>query len=338
MKLLCFAHRGEALAFLKNWEWSPLSVGNLEIYQNETAYLLITGEGMFEAMNAVSTVLGHQSDIKTVYNLGVCGRLNDSLALDQVYSIRTVYANQNHEPLFKSFTSADKKSTHDLLTYSERVTDEKLAKKLSPFAPLVDRELWSIAYAAHKAGVNFIGLKYISDNAGNLAVCELVKEKAQVASEALLDFYLLQTLTPHASKKRTLPEGFYFTYQQKIQFTQLIKKLELRSPHKNWNEYLSQNQLQKIEHEKNAKKKTALVLNALSEALNPEKMQLQEKTEKIFNPILQLGGKVLLDKNLETSHFEISFPVTKKEDLIFIKRSLDLLDYEKYERLMNGET
>ena len=148
MRLLVFAHRGEAQTFLKAGKWDSIQAPYQGLYKSEHEYLLITGEGPQNATEKTAYALGSNQEIKEVINLGIAGALDKSLELDRIYQIRTCYAQQADSPLFKSYTTDEYKEYIDCITTHERIISETSADKLRPFAQVVDREAWAIASVA----------------------------------------------------------------------------------------------------------------------------------------------------------------------------------------------
>lgn len=193
MRLLVFAHRGEAQNFLKNTEFVANSL-NLSLYKNDNHFILVSGEGIKNSLESVALCCGLiGTKIKEVLNLGIAGSLHDTIKTDSIYSIRTSYSHGSMEPRFNSYSSADQHAKVDCISASNRVVSSEDASRLKPFAKIVDRELWAIASISKRLNFPFRSYKLISDQAGVDTNCFDLKSKAKVFSETLYDFYEKET-------------------------------------------------------------------------------------------------------------------------------------------------
>lgn len=225
MKLLCFAHKKEAWAFFQKDTYilSPDFKG--ELYRGADDFILITGEGVLSTLFAVTQALSTliNADINEVLNFGVVGALDSRKKLGEIYSIRTVYAQGE----FASFTSFDEGAKTDVISSRERLADAQEAQKLLPFAPLVDRELWALAYACKQFKRPFAALKIVSDFADSGHSCQVIKEKAQEYSQALFCHWKNHPLI-HARAQNPalpLPHHFYFTTSMERLYQNLLPRL-----------------------------------------------------------------------------------------------------------------
>ena len=323
-----FVHRGEAQAFFDNNSYQSVEFIGQGLYQTHDHYLLICGEGYFEALTSVSTALA-QLEVNEVINFGVCGALNSDLKKEEVHQIRSIYAYGQTTPLFKSFTTQDSHAKIDIISSLERVKSEELKKDLSVFAPLVDRELWAIAYACQNNKIPLRAYKIISDEVADDDFCQLVKDEAPLYSQKLFAAYQDKNLTQE--NQAELPAGFYFTFSQKSQFQSLAKKCQ--SLGIDFTLFIPP----LLENEKNSKKRTQILLKQMREKINPLKKQMDEKLEKVFSPLIKIGVKVQPSKELEMSHFDFSFQIKDQTDLERLKKSLAIFDYKKYQDFINGD-
>src|SRR4051812_3931267 len=98
MHLYTFAHKGEALPFIRKRKFSNIPFSLNGLHQNpDQDLLLITGEGLQRTTERLSAVCGvYAPHIKKIFNVGVAGILDktSSLNLMDIVSIRTAY----HEP------------------------------------------------------------------------------------------------------------------------------------------------------------------------------------------------------------------------------------------------
>ena len=223
--LLTFAHRGEAQIFIREWRATPTPFFFEGLLKFEGGYILITGEGLYNALEKTSAVLGYFSEkFKEVWNLGVAGALNPAIELEKIYPLRTFYALSSMKGVeFQSFTSAWEGALTDCISSSQRILREKIADFADHFAPLIDREGWAIARASEAFKIPFFSAKITSDRCvgekQNLA--ERVRAKASFWSDQLYHFFLSSRPYGHETKntKRTWKgatpkyewEGLYFT-------------------------------------------------------------------------------------------------------------------------------
>src|SRR5690606_22308536 len=108
---------------------------------------------------------------------------DEGLNIGEIYPVRMSYLIIGEKPQFKSFKS--KNSGLDCLTSFERIISPEKAAPLKGLASLVDREAWGVAYAARSLGIDFESHKLISDVAGTIGACELIKDQATQWSEKL---------------------------------------------------------------------------------------------------------------------------------------------------------
>ena len=179
MHLITMAHLGEAQALIEEFELKKISPHHFE---NGQLILLITGEGPFEAASLTSYFLGKR-DVKQIINLGIAGSLNDKMSIGEIYSIRSLYLAIDGKPQFKSFKLAEEGV--DAITSFERILRPEKARPLSAIAQIVDREAWGVALSAKNFSIPFECAKLISDRAGEIGACELIREEAYSFSQKL---------------------------------------------------------------------------------------------------------------------------------------------------------
>ncbi len=300
MDLLVFAHRAEAQAFLKNEKWKSVATKPFSLYQseNEASYLLISGEGIENAMTATtwaSTVIG--DNLQRIINLGVCASLNEDYPIESTYLVRTSYKqNTEKEMSFRSFTTNHYSSDAlDINTVERRVLSKEEADHLDNFAPLVDREFWGVAFAANKLEVDLIGIKTVSDIAGkNENICEIVKEDAQLWSELLYD-KLQQTDNVKESVINDdilIDErfnSFHFTFSQKQQLKNLSKVIEARG--EELIEFLEHNKLFEFNEDHRPKDRATHLIRRINECLFPYDEKINSKIETIKKELSKYDKK-----------------------------------------------
>lgn len=186
MKLLTFAHQGEAQVFIKNDLYNPLQSSLQGLFKNNHQYLLVTGEGLESVkrkMNAVLTKYG--DEISLVINLGIAGALDQNLELGSIYSVRNVYTENSKQ----FFTATDIQAKYDCVSANQRVLDKNYAARLMSIAQIVDRELWACAEVCHKYEIPFSSLKIISDFTGSVTNTYQIIKNAKCFSKKLYECY-----------------------------------------------------------------------------------------------------------------------------------------------------
>lgn len=326
--LLLFAHRGEAQAFLGQ----AVSVSSsLQAYETPHYLLLVTQEGIQETTENLTWFLAEKKDqVSLIINLGVAGALQSNLNLDQIYKIKTIYA----EEQFKSFSTGS--DGLDLITAKTRVSNAELAKKLSITAPIVDREAWAMASVAKKFKKNFNCYKLISDFAGANGeenFCEMVKEKAQIYSEKLYQHFL--TLNFVSLEKPNLHfdlPGFHFTFTQQKQYEILIERLQLKgiSDHSALIGKINQLKL-------TPKEKSQELIQELTFILNPFKKEFEQKLGTVTLPLTQIGCRLKFTEHYENKHFTLSMPIENEKNLVNLQNALKEISYHEISKILDGE-
>jgi hypothetical protein len=247
MHLLTFAHKNEASSFLHYHDFKE-SAHVKNLYFDGKNYLLITGEGLWDALTSTMQSLGTLNTKNappiTVCNLGVAGALRASIKKFSLFSINTSYAFSSQDnPEFHSYTSTSASNllveSADCVSSYKRNTSIEEKNLLSPFAPLVDRELWSIAKAATSYNTNWSALKIVSDELSEENSCQLIQNLSQEFSSRLYETWrslepsLLDTkkvLNPEVDANQHLLEvlhqqSLYLTFSQKHQIFDLVARI-----------------------------------------------------------------------------------------------------------------
>lgn len=186
MKLLTFAHRGEAQYFINADNYKPVDFEFKGLFKNDESYLLITGEGLQNTSKKLSVFFSQQSiKIDKLINIGIAGALDSSLELDSIYCINKVYSEEYDQIFF----SEDSNNKINCVTAKNRVLDKEYAELLLKMAPIVDLELWACAKICSEFGIPLQSFKLISDYAGNSLTDDIIK-KVKVFSEKLYNYYL----------------------------------------------------------------------------------------------------------------------------------------------------
>lgn len=329
MHLITFAHWPEARAFTDHF--SPKRHSQYDwLYECQQIVIIITGEGIHEAISKTAFTLGLYPQITDIYNFGVAGSLDENLSLHQIKEIRTVYAFDS-KPLFKSFTLP---GTTDLVTSGERILSTEAAAPLKTMGKIVDRELWGVAFAAKEARIPLRSFKYISDMSGSLGACEVVKDLADKASLDLLQAYL--EMTPDMESETQAIPGLYMTFSQQRLLENLLKKLSIKFE-KAPSFWLQSEALKMIQEEDLfPKERTKKFLKILEKELDPFTYSLQEKMEELFSSFYHEKISISPSSQMETKDLKVTFQFGSKEELLLKTTMLKNFDFEKYYELWRG--
>jgi hypothetical protein len=332
MDLITMAHLGEAQGIIEEFN---LERKASDLFINETTVLLLTGEGPFEA--AVKTALTiHQNNITNIINLGIAGSLNSELKVGEIFPVRTLYLVQDLKPYFKTFQSSE--TGVDCLTSFERILNPEKALILKGIGHLVDREAWGIAMAAKTAGIPFKSFKLISDMAGTLGACELVKETAKELSYKLSDF-LKNHLSVNMVKEDEVDTitGFHFTFSTRHRFNTLLNKLAIKKDITSEEARALLPTKDLVNEKILPKERTALLLKWMEDKIDPVRKSLFNEKEKWEKDFIKNGFKVQTDPLWENSEITISFGIKSDEELNHKLEVLKHLSVSPFMKLMNGE-
>lgn len=341
MKLLTFAHRGEAQAFFSAYTFSPVEFFFDGLFRSEQFFLLITGEGsQIASEKTISVLATYNFEIDEVFNIGVAGSLNPKCKKNDLFWIRTSYAHHAERLEFKSFSSKNKTAVNDCMTAFARVLDPGERLKFSHFANIVDRELWAVASAAHLFKKPIESLKIISDDQTTSAndICQLVKEEAPALSEKLLkEFQNHLKINP---KKEQVKTGnsflddphFYFTTSQERKLASLVQGLKLKNIHP---EALDLSAIK--DSEVLPKEKTKLLLQYLNDELNPMAKTLRMALAKKLAPLNEASIITSFDNDFEQDWLNLSMKIQSTRDLEKCKNALKIFSYEDFKKVFNGD-
>jgi hypothetical protein len=337
LKLLVFAHRNEASAFFEHLHLKEVDFPHASLYRDDEHYLLITGEGPFNASMNLAYFLGSfKAEKFSVMNFGAAGTLSPSLKLDHVYTIKTCHG-YFQKPLYHSYQLSGDKT---LVTSDLRVTTLELAQKLLPLGEVVDREAYYFAQVCQHFKVDFYAIKYISDRAGIDTVCEDIRARAHEISNGLWNFYQKHPLKPKTDIQTNISipklDGFHMSFTQEKEFQKtlgkLCKKFELTPE-----EILDRCQLQRIEELKILpKEKSKKLLNNMKELLNPFKYKVESALDETIKPLTEIGAIVHFDPEMEKTDFKITMPVNSQKNLENLTLALKNIDYQKIENIFDG--
>lgn len=331
MYLITMAHLGEAQGVI---EYFKLKRSGPQLFEGEMFSCLITGEGPFEAATATASALG-SGKFQSVINLGIAGSFSTEFAIGEIHPVRSVYLEIDQRPQFKSFKSLEKGL--DCLTSFERILDADKARPLSGIAELVDREAWGVAMAAKNCSTPFSSYKLISDLAGTLGACELVKEKAELWSQKLA-LFLEGLLTQEVTAKPEVElAGFHLTFSTRHQLEQMLSKISLRD-NLSVNEVLNSLPLETLREEVSLpKERTRKLLEHMEGRLDPLKNKLKVALKEFKTPFEKVGINLHHDLTWEAPELKVSFEVSTNEELKNKIEQLSKLDLNPYHDLRNGK-
>lgn len=348
--LLIFAHRGEARAFLKYFEMTKYASSHLELYSNpeQDLFVLLTGEGVLDAMATTCAALGHlHNKIKKLVNIGIAGSIHPSIKKDQIHTIRTCYAQESVQKMFfKSYTLEG--GEVDAVSASQRILHSKDCNYLQAFAPIVDRELWGVAKAAQMFALPLKSIKYISDEAwtqNEAQLCERMKEQAHEYSEQLLNYYLDHSDVQEEVEPELTSEfhsfyqltGTHFTVSMKKKMNGLLKALTIKDE---YTDFLirAQEQIQKDSIAKIRPKVCAQnCLQLAQQMLMPFDHQVELALNKLATPFFENGIDVQFDPSREQSSFWIKTQIQHPKHLEKLRNAIDQFNYHELEKILQGQ-
>jgi Phosphorylase superfamily len=331
MHLITMAHLGEAQALIDEFELKKISPHHFE---NGQLILLITGEGPFEAASLTSYFLGKR-DVKQIINLGIAGSLNDKMSIGEIYSIRSLYLAIDGKPQFKSFKLAEEGV--DAITSFERILRPEKARPLSAIAQIVDREAWGVALSAKNFSIPFECAKLISDRAGEIGACELIREEAYSYSQKL-SAYLKNKIDSHVSPEPIDIDlaGFHFTFSMGHHFKGLLQKISLRDG-VSQEDILDLLPLEDLRSQKlRPKDRSSRLIEMLELKLDPLKEKLQAGIASWKSPYEKQGLILQTDPTWENPSVKVSFEIESNQDLKVKMNQLSELDLSPFHQLRNG--
>ena len=296
MKLITMAHAGEARGSIETFKLERITP---HLYRNEELVLILTGEGPFEAATKTSLIIP-KYPFSEVINIGIAGSLSPELKIGDFLPVRTHYLINGATPLFKTFQGHS--TGVDCLTAFERILDPKKAEPLRGLGGLVDREAWGVAMAARTAELPMRSFKMVSDMAGSIDACELVKDKAVEYGLMLAD-ELVKILDKKddPAEESFLPHGLHFTFSTRHQFNNLLRKLSIKNE-KTPEEILGSLPLHELRQlDILPKEKTRILLSKMEESIDPVRSMLEKTREEMTKNFLKEGVRIHIDPAWEKS-------------------------------------
>lgn len=347
MKLLVFAHRGEAQAFFNQWEFAPVEFYFSGLFKTKNYYLLITGEGLKDASEkTVAVIANFKEELDEVINIGIAGSLSPKLKIGDTAWVRSSYAQNAERCEFKSFTTTQHSSLDCISAYS-RVTTLEEKKILSSFADMVDRELWSIMSAAHLFSLPAFALKLISDEAESDDFCKLVKEEAPALSKKMLKAFLEReektVKKAVAIQAETLEDKLlthpklYFTTSQARKLHTVLRGLSIKKTMSEEDILTTLSTIIEGEGlERTPKELSKLLLMRLDQKLNPLNTKIKEKITQNLKPLIETGAQVSFDPELEQDYVQLNFQIRNTKDQKKLILALEQFNYQKIKEIFQG--
>jgi hypothetical protein len=342
MQLLTFAHRGEARSFFDRLDLTPVH-GNT-LYRFKEGLLLITGEGLFESMNAVTKTITEFPSINEIINLGVAGALDSELTQNEIVQVRTAYLELEGKPQFHSFSTENIDTpfkTVDCLTSTRRILDQSTANELLPYAAIVDRELWAIARAVKEEKTPLISLKVISDlpSEEKAEICQVVKDEADHYSNLLFDAWksIIDRDEVSNDEDEELPfaEQFHFTTSMRTSLTKKLSQLHIKYPGEPLEDLINFESI--IEKEIRPKDKANELIHEINGLLNPYRVALEKRLSRLTPGLKSAGLSPSFDPNLEKVQLHIKGTMTSKKDIDKAISQLEKFDFDQLKTILEGE-
>jgi hypothetical protein len=342
--LLTFAHRGEASRFLKLSALQPIDSPVAGFYRTDTTFLLITEEGLQNATEKVSAVLGaFHHDIKGVINLGIAGALDDSMSIGEIYPVRVCYCERNGSMEFRSFptTAIADPRARDCVSINNRALDMESRKRLEPFASCVDREAWAIGSVCAMFGIPFSSYKLISDRVGEGSgdLLESIKNQSHRYSEALYDYYNSLETPPEkkdAASPMSIGEDFYLTTSQRRRYRALMDGLRLTwgSEDEVWRHV----DLEKIRSiNTSAKARTSHLLDELADLLNPINKTIRHKLAARVKPLTDEGHTVQFSEGYQDDSIHLTAHIDSAASHRRLIAALESISIDDIQAILNGD-
>ncbi len=384
--LLVFAHKREADFFFNNFPLTLVSDFPL-FYRGDSFFLMVLNGKGFELVRGYSIFFERISrallpQTSEVINLGLVASVDHDLPLFSVHRVRNVYAYLESDFIKKSFTLKPVPEnplektleSHDVLTLpfpllTTPVTTSNLKankdnlpnrilpgeispEEILPFAPLVDMELWYLAYVVKDYDIPLSSYKIVSDH-GNYQsssqahknIVSQAKLFSQTLGEKFIQIYFpeiakgskkdLEESSLQDSLLQKINDNFYFTKTSKQIF--LKEFLSLKA------EPMSQlnSSLEKIIAQKtSAKNKTKELLNYLEKLMGKNTSYLKRFLKKIDAAISETtqGSGIKLDITcLEKKELTLSYKASSLEEIKKKSQASLKIDFERIYNLMEGQ-
>jgi hypothetical protein len=339
--LLVFAHFNEARAFIDIGQFETQSPGLFKSSASSKTWLLITGEGATRAGDQLHLGLNKLISLgekpAAIFNLGVCGALDEKIALDTVHNIRTFYLAHSEGNEFHSFSTTATAAHFDCVTALHRVRTNDEAMRLRPLAQLVDREGHALARVSALHSIPFAAIKVVSDHAtSGEKLCQTVADKGEHFSQLLLDYVLAQhwdqrhedspvtTSNTSTPIPLTVAQSHQWRHLQQAigaeQFAALVNKLPLAD----WVHLRAKDQAREC-------------LRWLEHQIHPWRAQVRNQLDELAAPLRQQGIQISFDPDLERTGITVSRHLTDESEAHSMSEKLKSFDWAKLKKIMDGD-
>lgn len=356
MKLLHFAHRPEAKAFLENSDFALIKEAKIDLYYSNhlDLALVISGEGHLKALEAcLQSILflefNWKKPVQEIINLGICGALNQQIQKNEIVQPRySLLINANQTPIFQSYESHNELNAITCLTTEERIQSTEAAEKLHQFGDIVDRELWGVLRAAALSHIPVYSTKVVSDNARTVQ-CDLIREEAYHYSMLLKSWFeknqlmiqpqnLILNVEIFLQKAKIYQHpDLHFTQTQKHQIKKLYHGLKIQNEDEE-NLFLATNEITDIlTKDWTPKKKATEIIVLLQSRLNPYMANWQKDFQTISKPLRQENIQFHIDPKLESTHTTFNFECKDEQDFKNKINALTHFSYHEFGKLMLGQ-
>lgn len=332
MNLITLAHHGEAQGIIEALKLKRIKQDTFHV---ENCVLVLTGEGPFEALAKTALAISAYQ-VKRVINLGIAGSLSDELRPRDLVSVRTSYLISEDRPHFKSFQSLPEGV--DCLTSFDRILDPDKARKFKGMGKIVDREAWGVAFAAKTAGILFESYKVISDVAGTLDACELVREKAPVFGQILAD-KATELLNQAVPAPQELPKisGLHFTFSTGHKYRNLMTSLSIKKELAEEEILRELNLKALLDQDILPKERARRLLELMELELDPVKQKLRSISDNLTRDFQKAGCEISFDPQWENPKAKIIIEAGSDQELKDKLEHLKNVSLSSFTDLMEGK-
>lgn len=362
--ILCFAHQGEARAFLDSGLWQNCSdFGELKVFKSTARnelpdYLCLTGEGLWKSYDVINQLLyqlkaQHQALNFEIINLGIAAGLTKEVQLGEVYFIDLCLRESRSGASFQTYTPAPSKghNCYPLITVEERLRNKAVTKSIAAFAPLADREGWAIARAAKAHGLPLTMLKVVSDlpylqsnTEDEKQNCDLIQQKAEEFSLLLWNSYQKLPKTVVKQKfslvQNSTPTGLYFTHALKKRWEKILQLYGVKNQQEC--DLFLQKQITHLNELKGlpGKKMAIALIEKLEAELFPERMVMQEQLQRLAFPLQLLQQKGIAQyrwSKEQEGKIELQANLADQQEMQALVMALQSLDWNKIQDFFHGK-
>ncbi len=332
MRVLVFAYRGEAQAFMSGYKLSK-ELNDLYIkdsHHSDDPAIFFSKEGVESTLYKMTLLMQKFPNINEIINLGIVGGLNKSLKPLDIIEVQTSYCHiEGQSTRHQSFVlSSNKDYPYTCMTSHLRVFETEQKEYLSKFADVVDRELWAIGYVMAKyPKVSLKSVKCIADASEDPLECKEIIVNAKRYSEALKEYYLKNFDKGSPSKNQG--EMFVITQSQSVLYRKYKAKLLI-----DWGEnqmsVREQGFLNSLPSKMHSKQRIKPLLEWMEKKAYPELVELKEKAKAILKPLKSDQSSFSFDERLDHQTIDFKCQIRSKDDFNQLKETFNHFDYDKW--------